>query len=114
MPQYGEKANIKQILFKDNTDTLIKQTKDTDAFNRALITDNRLFCEEIQDVSLKEKCKQQVINIQEINQEPEQSEQEIIDTDTYNRALITNDVAFCAQIQNTTLKQECETTITNQ
>ncbi len=72
---------------------------DNEIYFRALATGNPLFCEDIQDLSLRELCRGDFM----------QEEQEPLseDNQAYFRALETADSSYCEQIEEEALRQLC-------
>ena len=87
----------------------------TDSVNlqRAISYKNKYFCEQIQNASMKKDCETNIPS-DSINAEPTKNTYTVNDVEdraNYNRAISYKNKYFCEQIQNASMKKDCETNI---
>lgn len=75
-------------------------------YDRALITNNNVYCGFIEDSSLRDKCFERVVDYEELI--PRNiSEEGILDDANFVNAMIKREPSYCDLIINNDLKAEC-------
>ena len=89
----------------NNVGNIYYNQKDMENFNKALLSNDTLFCDVILDVNLKSECQKKFFHnasneIEEINMS---ATRELL-----NKALIQHNISLCAEINDYNIKLQCE------
>ena len=95
--------------YNESREAEIKFKNNLDIFNKALMGNDTSVCNKIGDENLKNECRNNFLAINASNQTAGAfCNQECIDKNLINKALINNNLSICSEIRYNTIRSQCE------
>lgn len=105
---FSELSAKEKIDYVNNINEYIQNENN---FQAALFNDNRAYCDEITNKSLKKVCYDNVSEYREIPSFESMTQQEIDDENNFQAALFNHDVSLCYSVVNEYKKNNCLNTL---